>query len=167
MAYLLNPKVWAAIVLAILLGLAGAFLYRAGKATVRNDFDAYKLNQAEQRILADRAREHRTAIRQEAVNKEARDGQTKLAALETERDTAVGDRERMRTAIRDAARRAREIPRTASAGQGEPGADPIGMFSDLLERADRRAEAVAVYADRLRIAGSVCERGWDSGLPAR
>jgi hypothetical protein len=166
MAALLNPKVWIALVIALALGLAGAFLYRAGKATVRNDFDAYKLAQQEARILADRARSIRTEARQASVDKEARDGQERIAAVETELAGARADGERLRGAIRDAASRARALPRAPASGPGQPDPDPIGVFAILLERADARAEVVAGYADRLRAAGGICERGWDAGLRA-
>lgn len=160
MTILLNPKFWATVVIAVVLGLAGAFLYRAGKAVVRNDFDAYKIAQQEARILADRARTLRAEARQTAVDKEARDGQQQIANLEAERDAARADGDGLRGAIRAATTRAGSTPRVASAGPGEPGPDTLGMFADLLERADGRAEAVAVYADRLRIAGTVCERSF-------
>ncbi|MDQ0035944.1 hypothetical protein J2W30_003717 [Variovorax boronicumulans] len=162
MALLLNPKVWAALVVALVLGLAGAFLYRAGKAVVRNDFDAYKIAQQEARILADRARTQRAEARQTTVDKEARDGQQQIASLEAERDAARADGDSLRSAIRTATSRAGSPPRAASTGPGEPGPDALGMFADLLERADSRAEAVASFADRLRIAGTVCERSYDA-----
>lgn len=166
MAALLNPKLWIGLAIALALGLAGAFIYRAGKAVVRNDFDAYKLAQQEARILADRARSLRTQARQAAVDKEARDGQERISVLETDVAGARADGERLRAAIRAATSRARTLPRAAGAGQSELGADPIAMFADLLERADAREEVVRGYADRLRLAGSICERSWDAGLRA-
>ena len=164
MAALLNPKLWAALAAALVLALAGAFIYRAGKAVVRNDFDAYKLAQQEARILADRARSLRTQARQVAVDKEARDGQARIASLETDLAGARDDGERMRGAYRAAAERARALPGTARPGPREPGDDPIGVFADLLGRADAREEVVRGYADRLRIAGTICEQSWDGGL---
>jgi len=162
MAALLNPRLWIGLGVALALVLAGAFIYRAGKAVVRNDFDAYKLAQQEARILSDRASAHRTAERQTAVNKEARDGQERIAAVETELARARADAERMRSAYRAAAERARALSRTAVGGKGEPDSDPIGVFTVLLERADAREEIVRGYADRLRVAGSICERTYDS-----
>lgn len=166
MAALLNPRVWIALGMALVLGLAGAFIYRAGKAVVRHDFDAYKLAQQEARILADRARALRTQARQAAVDKEARDGQQRIASLETDLAGARADGERVRNLYRVAAQRARDLPRAAGSGPGQPDPDPIGVFSDLLGRADAREEVIRGYADRLRVAGSVCERGWDAGLRA-
>jgi hypothetical protein len=166
MAALLNPRLWIGLGVALALALAGAFVYRAGKAVVRADFDAYKIAQQENRILAERARSLRTEARQTAVNKEARDGQERIAAVETELAGARADAERMRSAYRAAADRARELSRTAAAGQGQPDSDPLGVFAVLLERADAREEIVRGYADRLRVAGSICERGWDAGLRA-
>jgi hypothetical protein len=76
------------------------------------------------------------------------------------------DGERMRNLYRTAAQRARDLSRVANTGTGQPDPDPIGVFADLLSRPEARAEIVAGYADRLQIAGSVCERGWDAGLRA-
>jgi len=163
---LLNPRVWIALALAAALALAGLFLYRAGRAAVQVDWNAQKAVDAEARILADRAREARTAARQAAIDEESRHGQEQIAALETELVDVRSDGEWLRSAIRAAAGRARNLPGAPAAGAGQPGGDAIGVFADLLERADRRAEAVAGYADRLRIAGSVCERSWDAGLRA-
>ena len=54
--------------------------------------------------------------------------------------------------------RARHANTTASAGQGEPGSDPIGVLAELLEGlADRGAE-ISRYADEVKIAGAACEK---------
>lgn len=160
MTALLNPRFWIGLGVVIALTLAGAFVYRAGRASLRGEFDAYKIAQQEAHILADRARTQRAEARQTAVNKEAQDGQERFAALEKERDAARVDGERMRLAYRDAAQRARELARAAAAGPGQPDSDPIGVFAGLLDRADRRAETVSGYADKLRAAGTICERSW-------
>lgn len=167
MAALLNPKLWIGLAIALVQGLAGAFIYRVGKAVVRNDFDAYKLFQQEARILADRARSLRTQARQSAVDKEARDGQARIASLETDLAGARADGERMRSAYRAAAERARTLSGAAGPGPGQPGPDSIGVFADLLGRSDAREEIVRGYADRLRSTGTVCERSWDAGLQLR
>ena len=167
MAALLNPKVWIALLVACALTFTHFFVWRAGKATKGAEFDAYKLAQQEQRIMADRARMLLASARQTAINKEARDGQERIAVLEMDVAGARADGERMRNLYRTAAQRARELSRTAPTGACQPDPDPIGMFALLLERADTRAEIVSGYADRLRVAGSICERGWDAGLQLR
>lgn len=52
--------------------------------------------------------------------------------------------------------------RSASAPGGAPAGDPIGVLADVLDRADARAEVLAEYADRARVAGAACERAYDS-----
>lgn len=162
MTWLLNPKAWAAVLVAIALGLAGAFIYRAGKATVRNEFDAYKLDQAEQRVLADRVREQFRAARQAATDKEAEDGTRRFAALETERDLALGAAGELRKATAAAVERARRAACAAGPRQDQPDSDPIGLLGRLYSESDERAGALADYADRLHIAGTVCERTYDA-----
>lgn len=166
MTWWLNPRLWAGLALAAALVAAGWFLYGAGQDDRQKDFDAYVIAQQEARILADRAREQRTAARQAAIDKEARDGQERIAAVEAERDAARADGERMRSAYRTAAERARALSRTTGTGPREPDSDPIGVFAILLERADAREEIVRGYADKLRAVGATCERSWDSGLRA-
>lgn len=50
---------------------------------------------------------------------------------------------------------------SADRGPGQPGTDPIGVLIDLLTGVESAGREVAEYADRLRIAGAVCERAWD------
>lgn len=158
MTALLNPKLWIGLAIAAALAFSHFFVYRSGKATVRNDFDAYKIDQQEQRILADRAREKRYAARQAATDEEARNGQKKIAALELDLAGTRAAGQRLRDAIRAATERGREASGTSGAGAGKPHPDSIGLFAILLERADARSERVSEYADRLAIAGQTCER---------
>ncbi len=44
---LFNPRTWLLIGLAVALAVSHGFAYRAGRAAVRADFDAYKIEQAE------------------------------------------------------------------------------------------------------------------------
>lgn len=109
------------------------------------------------------AQRKREIENQITADQEARHAQQKLNDLERERDAARADAGRMQRLYREAAERGRSALACATgAGSGEPGSDPLGVFADLLIRADQRAEAVAGYADRLRIAGESCERQYDS-----
>lgn len=166
MAALLNPKVWGAIVLAIVLGLAGAFLYKAGKANVRADFDKYRLAQQEARILADKAQRTEEQRRQSAVDKEAQDAQTKITALEADSRAANDAATRLHAAIGAAVSGARKDPRIATAGKGESGSDSLDLLARVLTRSDEAAGELSLYADRLALAGSACERISDRLQPA-
>lgn len=162
MPLLLSPRFWMAVAVLALLGAFGSLCYRAGGAADREALAEYKTSQAEQRLLADRAREQRNAARQAAVDKEARDGQAKIAFLESSLAESRAAGERLRDAIRATAGSAGPHSSAATAGQGQPGSDPIGLFAELLQRADARAERVSEYADRLAIAGQSCERSYDA-----
>ena len=53
--------------------------------------------------------------------------------------------------------RARYATAIASAGQGEPNSDPIGVLADLLGRMGEAGERISRYADEVKIAGAACE----------
>ena len=162
MTILLNPKVWLSLAIALALGLAGAFIYRAGKAVKGAEFDAYKLAQQEVRILADRAQRTEEQRRVAAVTQEATDAQVRITSLEDDLRRAAGAADGLRAAAAGAARRARASSCAAASGPGQPGADAIGVLADVLGRADHRAGVLAEHADRLRIAGIACERSYDA-----
>ena len=67
-----------AMAVAAALAFVGVFVRRAGKASVRADWDAQKLGDAEARRLASTAREQRFDARQKRTDKDAHDGQAKL-----------------------------------------------------------------------------------------
>ncbi len=53
--------------------------------------------------------------------------------------------------------RAKHANTTASAGEGEPSSDPIGVLADLLSRMGEAGERISRYADEVKIAGLACE----------
>jgi hypothetical protein len=163
MSLLLSPRVWVALAFAAVLAALGVQTMRLSHAHAERASLMQQYAEAARQAEADaRAEETR---RQAITDEEARHGQERIAAVEMERDAARADGDRLRDAIRAATSGARPNPGSASGGPGKPLADPIGMFAELLERADRRAETVSGYADRLRVAGETCERYGD-GLQA-
>lgn len=99
---------------------------------------------------------------QKLADQEAKYVQEKLTEAERQLVAARADTDRMRGLYRQAAERGRQaVSCVAGAGEGKQGSDPIGVLAELLERADARAEEVAGYADRLRVAGESCERIYD------
>lgn len=117
---------------------------------------------AAQAKLADEKGE-REARAQSAINEEADHAQTEIANLARRLGAARADSERLREQYRAAAERGRrQVACPAGVGASEQAADPLGVLAGLLDRADREAEEVAGYADRLRLAGGACERSFDA-----
>ena len=71
-------------------------------------------------------------------------------------DAAAAANRKLRQSL--ASYRARYATAVASAGQGEPGGDPIGVLADLLGRMGEAGERVSRYADEVKIAGLACEK---------
>lgn len=116
---------------------------------------------AAQQALAD-ARREREDEDQGKADKEARNAQDQINDIVRQRDAARADADRLHEQYRQAAERGRQaLACPAGTSPSEPGSDPLGVFVGLLERADQRAEEVAGYADRLRVAGLACERLYD------
>jgi hypothetical protein len=52
-------------------------------------------------------------------------------------------------------------PALADGGPSKPSGDAVDMLAHMLGRALDAAGQLAVYADKLRIAGLMCERAYD------
>lgn len=161
MKALLNPRVWLAIAIAATLAFTHFFVYRAGKATVRTEFDAYKLAQSEQRILADRAQRTEETRRQAAVDQEVKNAQPAIAA-EARDAAALPDSRLQQPAIRYIRR---ACPNPTPAAPGAPAGDPIMVFADVLGRIEQRSEDLARLAGERGTAGALCERYADGLQP--
>lgn len=70
-------------------------------------------------------------------------------------DAANAANRRLRQSLADY--RAKHANTTASAGQGEPDSDPVGVLADLLGRMGEAGERISRYADEVKIAGAACE----------
>ena len=71
-------------------------------------------------------------------------------------DAATAANGRLRKSL--ANYRARHANTAASAGEGEPGSDPVGVLAELLGRMGEAGERVSRYADEVKIAGLACEK---------
>lgn len=155
---LMSPRLWLAVLLAAVLAFTHFTSYRAGRAAVRNQWDAQKLV-AEQQARTEETR------RQATIDKEASDAQARIAQLETDLAGARAGSDKLRAAVRSAVN-AGKNPGASLASKGKPDSDSLDLLAGVLSRMDDSARSVSEFADRLRIAGLACERSYDSGLRA-
>ena len=142
MTALLNPKVWIALAIAAALTFTGFFLYRAGKATVRADWNAQKAADAQAVIEANNENQ-RIANRWNANVIGALNAQTtRNQRLEADAGSASAERGRLLDAIRRATSK-RDLPGPAPAAGPEP-ANPI---RDVLESCTAEVQELARAAD--------------------
>lgn len=158
----LNPRLWAAVALAAALVAAGWFLYGAGQDDRQKDFDAFKLDQQEARILADRAQRAEETRRQTAIDKEVTNAQPIFQA--EARDAAAVPDSRVREPAIRYIRRA--CPNPPAAAPSAPASDPLLVFADVLGRIEQRSEDLARIAGERGAAGALCERYADQLQPA-
>ena len=76
-------------------------------------------------------------------------------AARADADAANAANRKLRQSLADY--RARHANTTASAGQGEPGSDPVGVLAELLGRMGEAGGRISRYADEVKIAGAACE----------
>lgn len=153
MTALLNPKVWLALALAAILAFSGLFIYRAGKANVRSQWDAEKL--AQQQAATDASEERRMKEKALSFTNEGitRDHIKEKAALAAAARLSDDRLRELQGAIRD-----------TSGGDSAPlgGADDprntiIDQCASALNSLDGYAKSVALQAIGLqRFAREVC-----------
>jgi len=105
MALLLNWRVWVAIALAGVLAFSHFFVYRAGKAAVRADFDAYRLSVSETTRKLQAANERIATEQRDQQLKAQNDAKLREAGLRTDAGNALAELDRLRNALRVATRR--------------------------------------------------------------
>lgn len=149
MTALLNPKLWIGLAIAAALALAGAFIYRSGKAVKGAEFDAYKISQQEQRILADRANRNTERAWQDAANQSTKAKDEQILNINARLDDALGR-------LRDRpARPLGDVPASASTCKGATGAGIYAEDGQFLIRE-------AARADKLRAALTACYSQYDA-----
>lgn len=164
---ILDPRVWIACALALLVAYGGGRWQqsRADAAAYQAKTTAAALDAARVQIKAvDDARleeQRRTAAQTEIANAATKELGSARADAATANDAA--GRLRQRVAELLATGRAAGNPAAASAGPAA--GDPISMLADVLGRADQRAGLLAEYADSARVAGQACEQAYNALTP--
>lgn len=97
MIALLSPRTWLAIGLALVLGFSHAFAYRAGKASVRADWNASIITQQQAAASAEAENRRLETLRQskvvEAQNAQVKRTQVLQASLTDQRRESLGLRD--------------------------------------------------------------------------
>jgi hypothetical protein len=166
MTIFFSPKFWVAVAMAALLGFCSFTAYRAGKASVRAEWNAATVVQ-QQAVIAEsqtNAKETQRRLDRQKENQDVQDLQLAAARADAGREHASADRLREQNA--GATRAWRDaLGDSAAGGQCAAAGDAIEVLADVLGRADRRAGELASYADAARIAGLKCEADYDTLTP--
>ena len=153
-------RYWYLAAIAGLISIIGVQQIRVSHA--HNQLSDYKLEVAENDRLSEELARQESERRQRAFDEEAQRTREEKEALEVDvarlADTADG----LRNDLAAFRARANQNPPPSDRSKSEPGSDPIGVLAGLFERADQRAGELAQYAQRLRSAGSACERAVDA-----
>lgn len=137
--------------------LGGSYVYEAKE----REIESIKADAAQAKagaVTAARIEEQRRTAAQAENAKDA----------EKQRTAAMGDAVAARAAADGLQRTvdqlvSRERARNSAAtGDGAAGSSALDLLADVLGSVDKRAGALAEYADRARIAGSECERDYDA-----
>ncbi|WP_368647981.1 DUF2514 family protein [Castellaniella ginsengisoli] len=112
---------------------------------------------ADAQALARATEQRRWAAREGVIN----DAKTQAAAAAADADLARAASERLRQQVARLRAGGRD-PAAAGGGQGQSGADTLDLLVRLLSGMDEAGRDISGYADRLRIVGLACEKGYDS-----
>jgi hypothetical protein len=99
MAILLNPRVWIALALAAVLAFSHTFVYRAGRAAVRADWNAQKVIDAKAAEAASEANRLKEQTLQANLTKAQDDASKREKTLRAAAAGARTERDRLRDAI--------------------------------------------------------------------
>lgn len=146
---------YAALIAALVLGA-----WRLDVSRQAVGYDRATAEQAVRDKAADAAERKKEADWQTKIDEVSNDAQQQIDSLQI--DLADADRaaDRLRSAAKVAASRARTNSSVADAGT--PASDPIGVLADVLVKLDERAGIYAEAADRSRIAGVACVQAYEA-----
>ena len=97
-----------------------------------------------------------------AIDKEARDGQTRIELARHDADGARTERDRLLADVARYRAAARAAQHSGTPIAGPTTGDALDLFADLFSRADQRAGELAEFADAAHAAGLTCERSYDA-----
>lgn len=142
MTALLNPRVWLAFAVAAALAFSHFFVYRAGKANVRADFDAYRLAQAAALQKADAAYREKEQAWQDSANQTTKAKDEAIQNIRARLDDAIGK-------LRDRPQRPASGPVPAPPGNcpSTTGAQLLRDDAEFLVRLAARADTIAAERD--------------------
>lgn len=144
---------WASLALIAILGYVVVAAYGQGSASGRAEVTANWQRAQAAYDAAVRAKEDAYAAARGSAaalrEEELKDATATIARVHA-------DRERLRTALRDAIGRIPAENRGAAGGAGSTGA----VLANVCSRAGEVAAELAAYADRERIARQDCQRAW-------
>ncbi|VWB98748.1 DUF2514 family protein [Burkholderia lata] len=150
----LDPRVWLAVIVAAIVGLAGGY-FKGHADGVRATAAAAQKAQLDAATAARTEEQRRTAAQQEIANDANQQRTAALADAFAARAAAGSLQQRVDQLV--------AVARHPAASAGSPAAgDALDLLADVLGRADQRASELAEYADRARIAGQQCERDYDA-----
>ncbi|MCW5648339.1 MAG: DUF2514 family protein [Ramlibacter sp.] len=154
--------------LAILAALAAGW-WKAERMLAAADARGYQRRAAEQNatdLRASQSNARETIRRLETQDANQRKQDAELAAARSDAGRNARDAEQLRQQNADAARRwSAALGHTPAVEDCTAAGDAIGVLSDVLSRADRRAGLLASYADAAHAAGLKCERDYDALTP--
>ena len=140
MMALMSPRLWLALGLAAVLVLSHAFIYRTGKASVRADWDAEKLQLQQVAALQEAENRKLEAKRQTNVI-EAKNAQAKRTqVLQASAAGARSELDRLRDAVAS-------IPASLPSNPGDAIGHPASAAPGLLADCSRAYQELAAKAD--------------------
>lgn len=152
MIALLNPRLWIALGIAAALAFALAFSYRAGKATVRADFDAYKVAQAQATQKAQAEARAKEQALQDTANQTQKAKDDQIRSINRKLVAALGE-------LRNRPDRPAVVPESSSTCRSGTGAGLYRPDSEFLAGLAARADTIAAERD-------ACYRQYESLRPA-
>lgn len=158
-----NPSRWllyAGLFAALLLGL-----WRLDVARQQVGYDRATAEQAVRDKAAEADARAKETNWQTKIDEVSNGAQKQIDTLQTELGNAGRAADRLRSATKVAASRARTDSGAADASASQSYPDTLDLFSALLHRHSSELVELGGYADRLRIAGLACERSYDALKP--